>query len=326
VKFMRLAFLLSVCFYLFAAISPAQAAATHKVANGRKAKISGTVISREGNAVRVQENNGGSAKIVNIDDKTKINRDGFLGRTRVHVTALLPGLTIHAKGVLNAEGELDAKEVNFHPDQFAIAVALEQQIMANQAAASRAQTTADQGVANAATAQSAAEQAQGTANEGVTAAQAAGSAAAADAVGVQAVNQRVSNLGTYAAVATAEVYFANDSYKLSSKARAALDQLISANSNDNGYLIAIAGYTSNTGSANYNQTLSERRAAAVAQYLRENAAVPMWRIVVPAGYGETHPAVSNDNSKDRALNRRVEVSILVSKGQQADSQVATFQP
>jgi len=326
VKFMRLAFLLSVGFYVFAAISPAQAAATHKVVNGRKAKISGTVISREGNAVRVQGNNGGSAKIVNIDDKTKINRDGFLGRTRVPVTALLPGLTIHAKGVLNAEGELDAKEVNFHPDQFAIAVAQEQQIMANQAAVSRAQTTADQGVANSATAQAAAEQAQGTANEGVTAAQAAGSAAAADAVGVQAVNQRVSNLGAYTAVAKAGVYFANDSYKLSSKGKAALDQLISANSNDNGYLIAIAGYTSNTGSANYNQTLSERRAAAVAQYLRENAAVPMWRIVVPAGYGETHPAVSNDDSKDRALNRRVEVSILVSKGQQVDSQVATFQP
>ena len=325
-KFIRLAFLLSVGFYVFAAISPAQAAATHEVVNGRKAKISGTVISREGNTVRVQGNNSDSPKIVNIDDKTKINRDGFLGRTRVPVTALLPGLTIHAKGVLNAEGELDAKEVNFRPNQFAIAVAQEQQIMANQAAATRAQTTADQGVANAATAQSSAEQAQGTANQGVAAAQAAGIAAAANAVAVRAVNQRVSNLGTYTAVATAGVYFANNSYKLSNKGKAALDELISANSNDNGYLIAIAGHTSNTGSANYNQTLSERRAAAVAQYLRENAAVPMWRIVVPAGYGETHPAVSNDDSKNRALNRRVEVSILVSKGQKQGSQVAIFQP
>ena len=325
-KFMRLTFLPAVCVYVLAAMTPIAAAATHTGAKEHKAKVSGTVLSRDGNAVKVQDKKDGSIKIVNITDKTKINRDKFLSHTPMNVTALVPGLTIHAEGVTNAEGELDAKKVKFRPDAFAIAVAQEQQIVGNQAAAGHAQTTADQGVANAAAAQSSADQAQSTASQGAATAQAAGMAAAANAVAVQAVNQRVADLGSYTAVATTGVYFANNSHKLNDTGKSALDQLISANSNVNGFLIEIAGYTSSTGAAQYNQKLSEQRAAAVAQYLRESAGVAMWRIVVPAGYGETHPAASNDNSKDRALNRRVEVRILVSKGQQQDSQVAIAQP
>ena len=235
-------------------------------------------------------------------------------------------MTIQAKGVTNAKGQLDAKKVKFHPDAFAITVAQQQLIMDNKAAAGHAQTTADEGVTNAATAQSSANQAQSTAGQGLMTAQAASTAAASNAVAVDAVNKRVSNLGDYTTVASAGVYFANGSYRLNDTGKAALDQLISANSNVNGYRVEIAGYTSNTGGAKYNQKLSERRAEAVAQYLRENAGVAMWRFVAPAGYGETHPAASNDHAKDRALNRRVEVRVLVSKGLQESSQVASARP
>jgi outer membrane protein OmpA-like peptidoglycan-associated protein len=48
----------------------------------------------------------------------------------------------------------------------------------------------------------------------------------------------------------------------------------------------------------------------------------MQRIVVPAGYGATHPAAENTDRKGRALNRRVEVKVLVNKGLQESSQVA----
>jgi hypothetical protein len=63
-----------------------------------------------------------------------------------------------------------------------------------------------------------------------------------------------------------------------------------------------------------NQKLSEERAAAVAQYLREKQNVPMRRIVVPAGYGATHPAATNSDPQGRALNRRVGVKVIVNKG------------
>ena len=322
----RLAFLSAVCLYLLAAMTLVAAAETNHVAKARKAKITGTITSRDGNTVNVLDKKDGSTKIVNVTDSTQIHRDGFLSDKTMNATALVPGLTISAKGVMNEQGQIDAKKVSFRPDAFSVTVAQEQQIMANKTAVGHAQITADQGVASAATAQSSANQAQSTADQGVASAQAANAAAAANAVAVKTVDQRVSNLGEYTTVASAGVYFANNSSKLTDNGKAALDQLISSNSNVNGYRIEIAGYTSSTGGATYNQRLSERRAAAVAQYLRENADVPMWRILVPAGYGETHATASNDDAKDRALNRRVEVRVLVSKGLQEDSRVASARP
>jgi len=322
----RFAILPAVCLYLLAAMAPIAVAETNHVAKARKAKITGTITSRDGNTVIVLDKKDNSTKVVNITDHTQIQRDGFWSDKTMNATALVPGLTINAKGVMNEQGQIDAKKVSFRPDAFAVTVAQEQQIMANKAGVSHAQTTADQGVANAATAQFSANQAQSTADQGVTSAQAANTAATANAVAVKTVDQRVSNLGEYTTVASAGVYFANNSSKLTDNGKAALDQLISSNSNVNGYRIEIAGYTSSTGGATYNQKLSERRAAAVAQYLRENADVPMWRILVPAGYGETHPAASNDDAKERALNRRVEVRVMVSKGLQQDSQVASARP
>ncbi len=136
---------------------------------------------------------------------------------------------------------------------------------------------------------------------------------------MQASNKRVSDLGDYVTVDETGVYFAEGGYKLDDTSKAALDQIIDANSHVEGYVIEIAGYTSSTGSPQYIQKLNEERAAVVARYLCENAGVPMWRIVVPAGYGETHPAADNSDTKGRALNRRVEVKIRVNTGLHEDS-------
>jgi outer membrane protein OmpA-like peptidoglycan-associated protein len=126
-------------------------------------------------------------------------------------------------------------------------------------------------------------------------------------------------------VAHTGIYFPENGHKLNKASKAALDQLVSANSNLAGYVVEITGYTSSTGSAQHNQRLSEQRAAAVAQYLRVQDNVPAWRIAVPAGYGETHPAAENSNRDGRAKNRRVEVTILVSKGSQESTQISSAQ-
>jgi outer membrane protein OmpA-like peptidoglycan-associated protein len=39
----------------------------------------------------------------------------------------------------------------------------------------------------------------------------------------------------------------------------------------------------------------------------------MRRILVPVGYGSTHPATENTDSHGRELNRRVDVKVLVNK-------------
>lgn len=72
-------------------------------------------------------------------------------------------------------------------------------------------------------------------------------------------------------------------------------------------IVRIDGYTDSTGSAEYNQRLSERRATAVAQYLGAQGVNPN-RFAV-RGFGERHPIASNANAQGRSMNRRVEITI-----------------
>lgn len=289
-----------------------------QVESDKKGKVTGTIVSRNGDVVTVKNKKSGTQTGVLITDDTKIDRKPghmpFLRGRDMDVTAMVPGLTIEAEGVGNAKGQLAASKITFTPDEFAVEVAEEQQIRANQAAAANAQSTANAGVKQAKAAQSSADAAQTSANNAGNAAQAAGTAAVMDAAAIQMVNQRVSDLGDYKTVAQAGIYFPSDGSALDDAAKADLDTLASAIQGTEGYLVEVAGYASSTGSKQLNQKLSEARAAAVVQYLRDKDNVPMRRFVVPASYGSTHPAATNSDSQGRALNRRVDVKVIVNKG------------
>ena len=71
--------------------------------------------------------------------------------------------------------------------------------------------------------------------------------------------------------------------------------------------VSIEGHTDNTGSASYNQSLSQRRANAVASVLMNNG-VPPARLGT-IGRGEDEPVASNLSATGRAQNRRVEIVI-----------------
>ncbi len=313
----HLSFITVVCLCLLTAVTAF--AAKSKVAEGQKTKIKAVIIARDGDLLSVKDKKDGSIQVVAVTDQTKIEHGG----TVVGQTALVPGMAAKVEGVRNAEGQLEAKTIKLKYNGYSVAVAQQEQILDNKASAKHAQESANDGISNAAVAQKSAEQAQSTADQGVSTAQAANTLATSNAVAVGKVNQRVSDLSQYEAVAQAGVYFPENGYKLSKAGKAALDQLVSANSNLTGYVIEVAGYTSSTGSAQHNQWLSERRAAAVAQYLREKDDVPAYRIAVPAGYGVTHPAAENSDRDGRAKNRRVEVTILVSKGAQENTQLSS---
>jgi outer membrane protein OmpA-like peptidoglycan-associated protein len=288
-----------------------------QIPNGKKAKITGTIVSRNGDMVNVKEKNTNDMVIVNLTDNTKVEREKGALRMRradMDVTAMLPGLTITAEGVGNAQGQLNATKVWFDPDTFAIEVAQEQQIQANQAAAQQAQGTADVGVAAAAVAQGSADQAQHTANQAGKAAVGAGTLALADADAVQMVNKRVSDLGDYNTVAEAGIYFPTGVTTLDAAAKADLDKLAQIAASTDHYMIEVAGYASSTGTKAENQKLSDDRATAVVLYLRNQKSIPMRRILAPAGYGATHPAAANTDSQGRAMNQRVDVKVLVNKG------------
>ncbi|PIU20601.1 MAG: hypothetical protein COT18_01430 [Elusimicrobia bacterium CG08_land_8_20_14_0_20_59_10] len=71
--------------------------------------------------------------------------------------------------------------------------------------------------------------------------------------------------------------------------------------------LIVSGHTDDTGSAEFNQEMSVRRAGAVKQYLAEKGVHP--DSVRVYGFGETQPLVKGNLEADRALNRRVEFRI-----------------
>jgi outer membrane protein OmpA-like peptidoglycan-associated protein len=73
-------------------------------------------------------------------------------------------------------------------------------------------------------------------------------------------------------------------------------------------VIEVAGHTDGSGSDQYNQALSERRAQSVSSYLASHG-VKSQRLM-PIGAGEAHPVASNDTEAGRAQNRRVELTIV----------------
>ena len=76
-----------------------------------------------------------------------------------------------------------------------------------------------------------------------------------------------------------------------------------------GARIRLDGYTDRVGTKAYNKKLSERRASAVRDYLIKHAGVSSSKITA-VGHGEANPVADNKTREGRALNRRVEVSIL----------------
>jgi len=73
-------------------------------------------------------------------------------------------------------------------------------------------------------------------------------------------------------------------------------------------VVEVAGHTDSTGSEQYNQALSERRAASVASYLQGRGVIPQRLITV--GMGEMHPVADNGTSAGRQANRRVEITMV----------------
>jgi outer membrane protein OmpA-like peptidoglycan-associated protein len=284
---------------------------------GEKAKMSGLILSRDGDLVRVRDKKSHEVITVSIVNTTQIERKNhklpFYRHTDMDVTALLPGLTIEAEGVANSNGQLEASKISFTPDDFAIEVAQQQQVLANKAAAQNAQSTADQAETAAGAAQSSADQAQNSADQATLQAEAAGVVGLADAAAIAAVDQRVSDLDDYKIESENDVFFDRDSATLKEDAKPALADLAKLAKSFHGYLIEISGYASNTLGSKTDQKLSEERAAAVARYFYEVQNIPMRRILIPLGYGSTHPLASNANAEGRELNRRVDVKVLVNK-------------
>jgi outer membrane protein OmpA-like peptidoglycan-associated protein len=78
-------------------------------------------------------------------------------------------------------------------------------------------------------------------------------------------------------------------------------------------LLLVVGYTDDVGNEDYNQELSEKRAARVMNHLQQVCRWKPYRMLTPTGMAESDPAADNSTEAGRAQNRRVSVNVLVSK-------------
>ena len=107
------------------------------------------------------------------------------------------------------------------------------------------------------------------------------------------------------------ILFDYDSATVKPAARQNLRNLATSLEKYPGTNVVLVGHTDADGSDNYNQGLSERRAAAAASFLASQG-VPRARIDA-TGRGESEPVASNDTASGKAQNRRVEVAIFASE-------------
>jgi outer membrane protein OmpA-like peptidoglycan-associated protein len=139
-------------------------------------------------------------------------------------------------------------------------------------------------------------------------------AIAAGRVADAAIGKRISDLADYDQKAELIVLFDVNSANLSDKAKADLKAFVEQSKKYRGYLIQVAGYADAQGSASRNQALSDRRAAAVVQYLQQDADVALSRVLTPIAMGTANPVASNETAQGRAENRRVTVRLGVNRG------------
>lgn len=119
--------------------------------------------------------------------------------------------------------------------------------------------------------------------------------------------ERNQQTGAVDLIMPGSITFATDSAAIAPSFSGTLSQLASTLAQYDKTSISVRGYTDNTGSAAYNQRLSQDRANSVAQSLIRSG-VPASRVQA-AGYGMSNPVASNATAEGRAQNRRVEISI-----------------
>ena len=105
--------------------------------------------------------------------------------------------------------------------------------------------------------------------------------------------------------------FALDSYNLNDQTKQNLTELAQTLKKYEDTNILIEGHTDSSGSDSYNQTLSEKRAASVATYLRGEGVAGSRMTTM--GYGEGQPIADNSTQSGRQENRRVEVAIYANE-------------
>ncbi len=108
-----------------------------------------------------------------------------------------------------------------------------------------------------------------------------------------------------------DVLFPLNSSYLTDQAKGEIDKLVNLMADYPDASLIVDGHTDATGTEEYNQWLSEKRAESVKKYLADHG-IGAHRITTN-GYGQSKPVAANNTKEGRQQNRRVEVTIATPK-------------
>jgi outer membrane protein OmpA-like peptidoglycan-associated protein len=278
---------------------PVPAQPTVRWAPGQEGKIKGAIMTRQGDVMLVRQQNTNDISAVTITEDTKIQQQSGLmniDKKRQDASLLAPGLFVELHGVGGDHGNLVATRVTFskHALRVQNSIAAGEVDLRAKEAQTAAKAQASLNAINAATRR------------------------ARDSIA--AMTERIANLDNYVVKEAATVYFASGSFELTDESKQVLDDLVARGQGLKGFVVEVAGFTDNVGNVALNQELSARRVNSVVAYVADKFNVPLRRFINPTGLGETQPVGDNMTAEGRALNRRVEVKVLLNKGiAEADS-------
>lgn len=239
-------------------------------------EVEGLISARSGEHMQVLGADGSRTTIL-VSEATDIKaRGGFLGlsRTRLAQDALLNGLPVSVQTVQWEDG-LVASQIRLKNDDLETASMIH----------------------------SGTEQRFGEHSTAI----------AHNAAATEALRGRVGDIDQYNVKATTNVYFDTNKATLTPAAENDLCSTAAQAEQMDNALLLVVGYTDATGSEDYNQVLSERRAGRVVNHLQQKCGWAPYRMLTPTGMSESNPVADNQTPAGKAQNRRVAVNILVSK-------------
>jgi len=171
-------------------------------------------------------------------------------------------------------------------------------------------------------AQAGIKQAQGAADTATQNAQGASKAAgdaetaANDAVHrADSLDSVIKGLDNYRQVGDVTVTFGFDKAVLTKDDKEQLDTFSQQLGSAHNFILEVTGGTDSIGSADYNYSLSQRRADSVVQYLATKYNVPARRFYL-IGIGKDKEVAPNNTAEGRKQNRRVQIRMLSNSGEQ----------
>jgi len=276
--------LFAVMIFAGAAERAAAQAPVKSVPSGQPLKVLGIVNTRSADSFTFTSLDGADRYVVLISNATSVksNTKGvFRGGKEYGASYLLRGLRVEVEGMGNETGELVAHTIRFNETDLRTAQSLESRVDPVEQQTIKAQGTADTALAEA-----------------------------------NRANNRINGLDEFDPVKTVSVPFATGSSTIGPAGRKTIDDAArwTKSQNTKGWMVAVVGFADSTGNTAANKTLSTKRANAVIGYLVSKHGLALTRLVMPFGAGVDQPAATNDTATGRALNRRVEIRLMVNKG------------